>query len=63
MKKTLIIALAVMAGALLNTADAKKKKEAKKAAEVETVKPLKLNPSSDTTSQSADMKPQDGHSP
>ena len=43
MKKTMIIALAVMAGGLLNTADAKKKKEAKKAAEVETVKPLGLS--------------------
>ena len=43
MKKTLIIALAVMARALLNTADAKKKKEGKKVAEVETVKPVELS--------------------
>ena len=42
MKKTMIIALAVMAGALLNKAEAKKKKEAKKDAEKENVKPLKL---------------------
>ena len=60
MKKTLIIALAVMAGALLNTADAKKKKEAKKAAEVEAVKPLELNSSSDTLSYAAGMMLTDG---
>ena len=60
MKKTMIIALAVMAGALLNTADAKKKKEAKKAAEVEAVKPLKLNSSSDTLSYAAGMMLTDG---
>ena len=60
MKKTLIIALAVMAGALLNTADAKKKKEAKKAAEVEAVKPLELNSSSDTLSYAAGMILTDG---
>ena len=40
MKKTMIIALAVMAGALLNQGDAKKKKEANKADDMETVKPL-----------------------
>ena len=60
MKKTLIIALAVMAGALLNTADAKKKKEAKKVAEVETVKPLELSSSSDTLSYAAGMMLTDG---
>ena len=60
MKKTMIIALAVMAGALLNTADAKKKKEAKKAAEVEAVKPLELNSSSDTLSYAAGMMLTDG---
>ncbi len=60
MKKTLIIALAVMAGALLNTADAKKKKEAKKTAEVEAVKPLELNSSSDTLSYAAGMMLTDG---
>ena len=63
MKKTLIIALAVMAGALLNTADAKKKKEAKKAAEVETVKPLELSSSSDTLSYAAGMMLTDGLMP
>ena len=60
MKKTMIIALAVMAGALLNTADAKKKKEAKKVAEVETVKPLELSSSSDTLSYAAGMMLTDG---
>ena len=60
MKKTLIIALAVMAGALLNTADAKKKKDKKKAAEVEVVKPLELNSSSDTLSYAAGMMLTDG---
>ena len=63
MKKTMIIALAVMAGALLNTADAKKKKEAKKAAEVETVKPLELSSSSDTLSYAAGMMLTDGLMP
>ena len=56
----MIIALAVMAGALLNTADAKKKKEKKKAAEVEVVKPLELNSSSDTLSYAAGMMLTDG---
>lgn len=56
----MIIALAVMAGALLNTADAKKKKENKKAAEVEVVKPLELNSSSDTLSYAAGMMLTDG---
>ena len=51
----MIIALAVMAGALLNTADAKKKKDKKKTAEVEVVKPLVLNSSSDTLSYAAGM--------
>ena len=60
MKKTMIIALAVMAGALLNTADAKKKKDKKKAAEVEVVKPLELNSSSDTLSYAAGMMLTDG---
>ena len=60
MKKTMIIALAVMAGALLNTADAKKKKETKKSAEVETVKPLELLSSSDTLSYAAGMMLTDG---
>ena len=60
MKKTLIIALAVMAGALLNTADAKKKKDKKKTAEVEVVKPLVLNSSSDTLSYAAGMMLTDG---
>ena len=56
----MIIALAVMAGALLNTADAKKKKDKKKAAEVEVVKPLELNSSSDTLSYAAGMMLTDG---
>ena len=56
----MIIALAVMAGALLNTADAKKKKENKKAAEVEVVKPLELKSSSDTLSYAAGMMLTDG---
>ena len=56
----MIIALAVMAGALLNTADAKKKKDNKKAAEVEVVKPLELNSSSDTLSYAAGMMLTDG---
>ena len=60
MKKTLIIALAVMAGALLNTADAKKKKGTKKSAEGETVKPLELLSSSDTLSYAAGMMLTDG---
>lgn len=60
MKKIMIIALAVMAGALLNTADAKKKKETKKSAEVETVKPLELLSSSDTLSYAAGMMLTDG---
>ena len=60
MKKTMIIALAVMAGALLNTADAKKKKESKKSAEVEEVKPLELTSSSDTLSYAAGMMLTDG---
>lgn len=59
MKKTMIIALAVMAGALLNTADAKKKKTIK-AAEVEVVKPLELVSSSDTLSYAAGMMLTDG---
>lgn len=63
MKKMMIIALAVMAGALLNTADAKKKKESKKAAEVETVKPLELTSSSDTLSYAAGMMLNDGLMP
>lgn len=49
-----------MAGALLNTADAKKKKENKKAAEVEVVKPLELKSSSDTLSYAAGMMLTDG---
>ena len=49
-----------MAGALLNTADAKKKKDKKKAAEVEVVKPLELNSSSDTLSYDAGMMLTDG---
>ncbi len=49
-----------MAGALLNTADAKKKKDKKKAAEVEVVKPLELNSSSDTLSYAAGMMLTDG---
>ena len=56
----MIIALAVMAGALLNTADAKKKKDKKKAAEVEVVKPLELKSSSDTLSYAAGMMLTDG---
>ena len=56
----MIIALAVMAGALLNTADAKKKKDKKKTAEVEMVKPLVLNSSSDTLSYAAGMMLTDG---
>ena len=56
----MIIALAVMAGALLNTADAKKKTDKKKAAEVEVVKPLELNSSSDTLSYAAGMMLTDG---
>ena len=56
----MIIALAVLAGALLNTADAKKKKDKKKAAEVEVVKPLELNSSSDTLSYAAGMMLTDG---
>lgn len=59
MKKTFIIALAVMAGALLNTADAKKKKTAK-TAEAEVVKPLELVSSSDTLSYAAGMMLTDG---
>lgn len=59
MKKTMIIALAVMAGALLNTADAKKKKTIK-AAEIEVVKPLELVSSSDTLSYAAGMMMTDG---
>ena len=49
-----------MAGALLNTADAKKKKDKKKAAEVEVVKPLELKSSSDTLSYAAGMMLTDG---
>ena len=49
-----------MAGALLNTADAKKKKDNKKAAKVEVVKPLELNSSSDTLSYAAGMMLTDG---
>ena len=49
-----------MAGALLNTADAKKKKDKKKTAEVEMVKPLVLNSSSDTLSYAAGMMLTDG---
>ena len=56
----MIIALAVMAGALLNTADAKKKKDKKNTAEVEVVKPLVLNSSSDTLSYAAGMMLTDG---
>lgn len=59
MKKTMIIALALMAGALLNTADAKKKKTIK-AAEIEVVKPLELVSSSDTLSYAAGMMMTDG---
>ena len=59
----MIIALAVMAGALLNTADAKKKKDKKNTAEVEVVKPLVLNSSSDTLSYAAGMMLTDGLMP
>lgn len=60
MKKTIIIALAVMAGAFLNTADAKKKKKVIKTAEIEIVKPLELVSSSDTLSYAAGMMLTDG---
>ena len=61
MKKIMIIALAVMAGAFLNKADAKKKKDKKKSAEkVEAVEPVQLATSSDTLSYAAGMMLTDG---
>lgn len=49
-----------MAGAFLNTADAKKKKKVTKTAEIEIVKPLELVSSSDTLSYAAGMMLTDG---
>ncbi len=55
MKKSLMIALALVAGASLNTADAAKKKQKDAKAQQEVVVPVELKSSSDSVSYAAGM--------